>query len=280
MTGRTAVGESDVVGVRRVDRTAILTLSRPDRLNAVSGPLYEALLGEVRRLGHDPDVRAVVITGEGRAFSVGADLKAHGSHTTATDGGGTPGGPGAVEWQRRYVRLGQLANLAIQRCPKPVVAAVNGHAIGGGLELALSCDLLVVAREAKLRFPEVGLGTFVGGGITYTLPQRVGAGRARELLLLGRFFSGEESVALGLANEARDAAEVLDRALEIAGELAEKAPISMRHAKRLLNRVLQGQARAALATEAEVLLECMGTRDWREGVAAFAEGRPPNFVGE
>lgn len=256
----------DVLLTRRAGPVAVLTLSRPDRLNAVSAPLYEWLLRQVRRLGHDPEVRVLVVTGAGRAFSVGADLKAHGS---ATD----------HDW-RRYVRLGQLANLAIQRCPKPVVAAVNGHAIGGGLELALSCDLLVVAREAKLRFPEVGLGAFVGGGVTYTLPQRVGAGRARELLLLGRFFRGEEAVTLGLANESAPAEDVLDRALALASELAAKAPRSLRLVKRLLDRSLQAQARLALGREAAALLECMGTRDWHEGVAAFAEKREPRFLGE
>jgi len=272
------MGEGGPIRTDRADRTAILTLSRPKRLNAVSGPLYESLLGEVRRLGSDRDVRVIVLTGEGRAFCVGADLKDHGARSTSS--GEQTEGDAVPEWRRRYVRLGQLANLAIQRCPKPVVAAVNGHAIGAGLELALSCDLLVVASDAKLRFPEVGLGTFVGGGVTYTLPQRVGAGRAKELLLLGRVFSGDDAVALGLANESGDADRVLDRALGIADELARKAPVSMRHAKRLINRSLHDQARRSLALEADALLECMKTRDWLEGIAAFAEGRPPDFVGE
>lgn len=265
------------VTTARFGRTVLLTLSRPQRLNAVSGPLYESLVRELRLLGSDREVRAIVLTGEGRAFSVGADLKDHGSREA--QGEKIPD-ERVRERRKRYVRLGQLANLAIQRCPKPVVAAVNGHAIGGGLELALSCDLLVVAREAKLRFPEVGLGTFVGGGVTYTLPQRVGAGRAKELLLLGRFFSGGDAVAFGLANESRGAEQVLDRALELADELAAMAPLSIRHAKRLINRALHDQARRSLALEADALLECMDTRDWSEGVAAFAEERRPRFTGE
>lgn len=262
--------------VRREGPTAVVTLNRPEVLNAVSAPLYDLLRRAVRRLGHDRTVRSIVLTGAGRAFSVGADLKAHGEVTRGA-GGGAASGSG---WRRRYVRLGQLANLAIQRCPKPVVAAVNGHAIGGGLELALSCDLLVVAREAKLRFPELGLGTFVGGGVTYTLPQRVGLGRAKELLLLGRFFQGEEAVSLGLAMQAADGAGVLDRALALGAELAEKAPVSMRHVKRLLNGAARSTPRRALAEEADALLQCMATRDWHEGVEAFAEKRPPRFAGE
>ena len=264
--------------MRAVGAAAVLTLSRPERLNAVSEGLYETLLQEIRRLGRDPEIRAIVITGEGRAFSVGADLKAHGSKASnGTSESGAEADPTAR--RSRYVRLGQLANLAIQRCPKPVIAAVNGHAIGGGLELALSCDFLIAAKDAKLRFPEVGLGTFVGGGVTYTLPQRVGALRAKELLLLGRFFCGEEAVALGLANEALDAPSVLHRSLEIAAELAEKAPISMRHAKRLINRHIHGDTGSAMAREADVLLHCMTTSDWREGIDAFAEKRAPQFSG-
>lgn len=262
--------------VRREGPTAVVTLNRPEVLNAVSAPLYDLLRRAVRRLGHDRTVRSIVLTGAGGAFSVGADLKAHGEVTRGAGGGAASGS----EWRRRYVRLGQLANLAIQRCPKPVVAAVNGHAIGGGLELALSCDLLVVAREAKLRFPELGLGTFVGGGVTYTLPQHVGLGRAKELLLLGRFFKGEEAVSLGLAMQATDGAGVLDRALALGAELAEKAPVSMRHLKRLLNGAARSARRRALAEEADALLHCMATRDWREGVEAFAEERPPRFAGE
>ncbi|MBW3552278.1 MAG: enoyl-CoA hydratase/isomerase family protein [Gemmatimonadetes bacterium] len=258
---------------------AVVTLARPERLNAVSGPLYEALLREVRRLRHVGEVRALVLTGEGRAFSVGADLKEHGARPGAGEAEPEPAGSGSG-WGRRYVRLGQLANLAIQRCPKPVVAAVNGHAIGGGLELALSCDLVVVARDAKLRFPELGLGTFVGGGVTYTLPRRVGLARANELLLLGRFFSGSDAVDFGLANEAVEAGDVLARALAVGAELAERAPIPVRAAKRLLQRAAWSDPRSAMAREAEALLRCMGSRDWREGVASFAERRPPRFTGE
>lgn len=252
----------------RREATAVITLNRPDRLNAVSRGLYEQLIGRVREAGHDTDVRVIVVTGAGRGFCVGADLKAYGE-----------GEPTPAE-RREYVRLGQRANRMLQAVPKPVIAAVNGHAIGAGLELALSADLIVVAREAKLRFPEVALGTFVGGGVTYTLPQRVGLARAKELLLLARFFSGAEAVELGLANASLPAGEVLDAAVDMAGELARKAPRSLRFAKRLLNRAADRPSKSALAAEAHALLACMGTRDWREGVAAFDEGREPRFTGD
>jgi len=242
-----------------------LTLNRPERLNAVTLPLYETLVAELEQAERDPDVRAVVLTGQGRAFCVGADLKAHGE--------GLP----SLKQRRVYVEAGQRANQAIQRASVPVVAAVNGHAIGAGLELALSCDLIVAAQSAKLRLPEVSLGTFVGGGVTYTLPSRVGMTRARELILLGRFFLGSAAAEWGLVNRSVPTEEVLVLATEWARELAGKAPRSLRHAKRLLARAQEAASDQFLAEEAEALIDCMESQDWSEGVAAFAEGREPVF---
>lgn len=249
--------------------TLVLTLSRPDRLNAVSLPLYERLIEELSRASDDPAVRCVILTGEGRAFSVGADLKAHGS-----------AGPPEGELRRRYVRAAQRANWLIQRNAKPVVAAVNGHAIGGGLEMALSADLMLVAEDAKLRFPEIALGTFIGGGVSYTLPARVGSAKARELLFLGEFFSGAEAAEMGLAHRAMPAAEVLPSARGLAERLAERAPISLAHAKRLLAAASSMPHERALRLEARALERIFGTRDWQEGLEAFLEKRPPRFVGE
>lgn len=247
---------------------ATLKLNRPDRLNAVSLPLYDALAEAVRDLAADPAMRAAVMTGAGRAFCAGADLKAHGS------------GELAPADRRRYVRAAQRAAYLLQTCPKPVIAAVNGHAIGAGLELALACDLIVVAQTAKLRFPEVTLGSFVGGGAVITLPARVGPARAKELLFLGEFFSGREAAAWGLANRAVPAERVLDAALELARRLAAAAPVSLRLAKHVLHRARTLDLRRALALEARALRACMATRDWEEGIRAFAEKRDPQFTGE
>jgi enoyl-CoA hydratase len=244
-----------------------LTLNRPDRLNAVSAPLYDALVRALENAGADARVRAIVLTGAGRAFCVGADLKAHaGPEPTRRD-------------RRRYVALAQRANRAVQTCAKPVVAAVNGHAIGAGLELALSADLVVVAREAKLRLPEIAIGTFVGGGLTYTLPQRVGMARAKEILLLGEFLTPDDALAYGLVNRVVPAADVADTAHDLAGRLARRAPIPMRRARQLLGRALRWPASRALRAEADALLACMETEDWREGVRAFEERRDPVFRG-
>lgn len=254
--------------VSRDGPVAILTLSRPERLNAVSLPMYRALTTTLEALDQDADVRSVVITGAGRAFCVGADLKAHGE------------GPPEPGEREAYVRAAQRVNWLIQTLSRPVVAAVNGHAIGGGLEMALSSDFMIVAREAKLRFPEVSIGTFVGGGVVYTLTQRVGLLKARELILVGDFFTGEDAAAMGIANRAVPAADVLTESLALARDLAAKAPIPMAHAKRLLNGAPGLSRRRLMELEAEALLDCMGTRDWHEGIAAFHEKREPRFTGE
>jgi enoyl-CoA hydratase/carnithine racemase len=259
---------ADGLRVEREGPVVVLTLSRPERLNAVNLSLYEALAAELRRIDGDAGVRAVVLTGAGRAFCVGADLTAHGSSVTTRSE------------RQRYVRSAQRANRALQRCGKPVVAAVNGHAVGAGLELALSSDYVVVAEEAKLRFPELSLGTFVGGGAVYTLAERVGLLRAKELLLLGDFFGADRAVEWGLANVAVAAAAVPAHAREVAARLSLQAPLSVRRAKRLLNEARELPARQLLRLEARALLSCMETSDWAEGVRSFGEKRTPRFRGE
>lgn len=246
----------------------VLRLNRPDRLNAVSGPLYDGLLSALDAAESSSDVRVVVLTGTGRAFCAGADLKAHGDNLHDADG------------RRAYVQLAQKVNRRLQTIEKPVVAAVNGHAIGAGFELALSCDFIIVADQAKLRLPEVGLGTFVGGGVVYTLAQQVGPAKARELIMLGEFVLGSYAVAMGLAMESVPADQVLARSLDLARRLAAKAPISMALAKNLLRAAQDESQERLLEREADALLRCMETRDWQEGIAAFREKREPRFVGE
>jgi enoyl-CoA hydratase len=246
---------------------AFLTLNRPSRLNAVSLPLYNALAEVLQDLRNDSAVRAVLITGAGRAFCVGADLKAHGEAEPTR------------EERRRYAEAGQRVYRALQTLPQPVVAAVNGHAIGAGLELALSCDVIVVADEAKLRFPELALGTFVGGGLTYTLMQRVGVCRAKELVFLAEFFDGKEAARIGLVNRCVPTAEVLLTATTLAQRLAAMAPLPLALAKQLFDQAWHMDAEAALKRETEALLQCMETSDWREGIEAFHERREPRFTG-
>jgi enoyl-CoA hydratase len=247
--------------------TAVLRLNRPDRLNAVSLELYEQLVQALEAIDADERFRVVVITGEGRAFCVGADLKSHGE------------GDPDPEIRLRYVETGQAVYRLLQELRVPVVAAVNGHAIGAGLELALSCDIIVVNEDAKLRFPEIALGTFIGGGTVYTLAQRVGLAKAKELIMLGEFFLGADAQAFGLANRAVPAAEVWDHSMQFAEALAAQAPKSLAFAKQLLRRAQRVDYDTAMALEADALLSCMTTNDWHEGIEAFHEKRSPKFTG-
>ena len=245
-----------------------LTLNRPHRLNAVSRSLYERLVAELEGAEGDRDTRCVILTGNGRAFCAGADLKAHRER------------PQPPEERRRYTETAQRANRLIQTIGTPVVAAVNGHAIGAGLELALSADFAIVADDARLRLPEVALGTFVGGGAVYTLAERVGVLTAREIILLGDFFSGAQAAAMGVVNRAVPAAEVLDEATSLAHRLARRAPIPLAAAKKLIGPAAALSREEALERERAALEEIFGTEDWREGLAAFHEKRPPRYRGE
>ncbi len=245
----------------------LLTLNRPDRLNAVSLRLYERLAAELEEANRDPEIRAAVLTGRGRAFCAGADLKAHRD------------APPDPEARRRYTAAGQRANRLLQTIGVPVVAAVNGPAVGAGLELALSADFAVAAEDARLRLPEIALGTFVGGGAIYTVVERVGALRAREIILLGDFFTGSEAAAMGLVNRAVPTAEVLPEARKLAARLARRAPIPVAAAKRLLREASSLSREEAMERERAALEEIFGTADWREGLAAFHEGRVARFRG-
>ena len=244
-----------------------LTLHRPHRLNAVNLPLYAKLVAELETAEADPGVRCVIVTGSGRAFCAGADLKAHAER------------PMTEEERDRYIRAAQRANHLMQSMGTPVVAAVNGHAIGAGLELALSADLAVVAEQAKLRLPEIALGTFLGGGVVYTLAERVGVLKARELVYLGDFFSGAEAARMGVVNRAVPADEVLPAARALAARLARRAPIPLARAKRLIGPAGTLPRERALERERAALEEVFRTDDWAEGVAAFREGRAPKYRG-
>jgi enoyl-CoA hydratase len=244
-----------------------LSLNNPERLNAVSEELYQRLEHELAAVAVDGAVRAVVLRGSGRAFCAGADLKRHAdTPRTATE-------------RREYVWLGQRVCQRLQQLRQPVIAGVHGYALGAGAELALSCDFVVMAEDARMGFPEVSIGTYVGGGVTKRLPALVGLARAKELLLLGERFTGRQAHAWGLVHEAVAEDELWTRVERLAAHLAAKAPLPAARAKRDLERWSTRSAADALAAEADGLLACMESSDWTEGVAAFREKRTPTFIG-
>ncbi|GAB2689321.1 enoyl-CoA hydratase/isomerase family protein [Nocardia thraciensis] len=262
----TAATDAPTVLVTRRGQVAELTLNRPDRLNAVSEQLYRTLIDALAAADDDPQVRCVILTGAGRAFCVGADLKAHAAGTrTRAD-------------REEYAQLGQQACRQIQTMSTPVVAAVNGYALGAGAELAVSADFLVIADDARMGFPEVSIGTFVGGGVTHRLPRLVGLRRATDLLILGERCTGAQAYDWGLAHSSVPARDLVNSAAALADSIAAKAPLALARMKAALRR--DDPLEVALESEPWDLLALMETEDWAEGVAAFSERRDPVFRGQ
>ncbi|NTE68275.1 enoyl-CoA hydratase/isomerase family protein [Agrobacterium tumefaciens] len=257
----------DTIIYEQQNGIAEIRLNRPHRLNAVVQQLYDELFEALALAEADRTVRVVVLTGEGRAFCVGADLKEHKAGRTAFD-------------RRQYLRGEQLVCKRLYEFPKPVVAAVNGFAMGAGAELAIAADFIVMAESARVALPELGLGTFLGGGVTALLPRLVGLAKARELVFLGERIDGQEAVRIGLAIRTFPDEGFLDAVRAFAGTIASKAPYSMELAKLQLNKAAETGFDAALSAELEGMMFCSTTRDWQEGIDAFAEKRQPVFKGE
>jgi enoyl-CoA hydratase/carnithine racemase len=253
-----------LVRVEVAGRVATVTLDRPEALNAISTELALDLAAAVEPLAVDPGVGAVVLTGAGeRAFCVGADLK----QRAGFDDHG---------WfvQREAFRRGFAA---VRRCPLPTVAAVSGFALGGGTELAISCDLVVAAEGATFGLPEVRLGLVPAGGGTQLLVRRVGRSAARDLVLTGRRVGAAEALELGLADRVVPGPEVLSVAAALAAELAGNAPTAVRLAKWALEVGADLPLEAAMEVEDQAWRRAVESDDRREGIAAWMEKREPRW---
>ena len=249
------------------DGVAEIRLNRPHRLNAVTQQLYDELNAALGLAEADCGVRVVLLAGEGRAFCAGADLKEHKAGRTPFD-------------RRQYLQGEQIACKRLLQLKRPVVAAVNGFALGAGAELAIASDFLLMAESAQIGLPEIGLGTFLGGGVTVLLPRLVGLAKARELVFLGERINGAEAVRIGLANRVFPDIGFIEAAREFARRVATKAPISMQLAKEQLNFAAERTLDIVLAAELEGMTFVSTTKDWQEGVDAYAEKRAPVFKGE
>jgi enoyl-CoA hydratase/carnithine racemase len=252
---------SDAVRVETADGVAVITVDNPP-VNTLADAVLEQLGTTAANLAADAGVRAVVLTGAGdRAFMAGADLA---EFQRLLDG------DGSIE---DHVAASRRALGLVEAIPQPVIAAVQASAMGGGLEVALVCDLIVADPEARLGLPEVRLGLMPGAGGTSRLPQRIGMGPARELLLLGRAVTAEEGHRLGLVNRVSSPGSALAEAVELATRLA----VLPSRAVTSIKRVLAVDRAQALDRERDAFLELFRTEDVREGVAAFVEKRPPSF---
>jgi enoyl-CoA hydratase len=256
-----------LVQLHIVDAVATVTLDRQDKLNALNEALLRELFETVSALDADPAVRAAVLTGAGnKAFAAGADLGAMAEMSP----------PEAKAFAELAHRLGA----AIERAHFPVLAAINGLALGGGCELAMACDVLYASDSAKFGQPEVTLGLVPGFGGTQRLARRVGVGKACELCFTGEIIGAEEALRIGLVDAVVPRAEVLERTLRVARTIAERAPLAVAAVKRAIVRGQDVNLAAALEIEAASFASLFGTHDQREGARAFFEKRPPVFTGK
>lgn len=250
------------------DHVGVITLARGENRNSMTPELLGAFGDSVDEARRDHDARAIVITGEGRCFSAGADLRSNLSLE-----GETPRQP----HERSYAMYEPF--LRVVDLEVPVIGALNGHTVGGGFGLALLCDLRFGNRDAKYGANFARLGLHSGLGISYMLPRIAGAAHAADLLYSGRLVKGDEAAAMGILNQAVDPGDVLELAMARAGQIASGAPYAVRTMKRTMRRFLGWDVRAAAWDEAHAQAASLGTRDAEEGIAALLEKREPSFEG-
>jgi enoyl-CoA hydratase len=255
----------DIVKLERRGAVALITLNRPQALNALDAAMLgqlEARIGEVAR---DPAARALVVTGEGRAFAAGADIAAMRPFTAAQAG--------------EFSRLGHRAFAALEALAVPAIAAVNGYALGGGCELACACDWIYASQKARFGQPEVNLGIVPGFGGTSRLVRRVGIAWAKEIVLTGEPIDAEQALRIGLANRVFAPEELLERAIAAGDAIAAKGPLAVAAAKRVMHEGQDADARVAHALEQEAFAAAFASADRAEGMAAFLDKRAPVFEG-
>lgn len=249
------------------EHVLVVTLNRPAALNAINTQMGRDLLDAFSRITADPgSIRCIVLTGAGdRAFCAGGDLKERDGMTQA-------------QWQAQH-ELFERAFVSIMECPTPVIAAVNGHAYGGGLETALCCDFIYASREARFALSEVRLGIMPGGCGTQNLARAVGERRAKELVMTARAFTADEGLAWGAFNQVCEAGQVLADAIATAEAIAANAPLSVKQAKKSIHYGLQMDLLTGYRFEIEAYNRLVDTEDRHEGVRAFNEKRKPVFQG-
>ena len=248
------------------DGIATLTINRPQTLNALNTATLKELSRAFQELEENAQVKVIILTGAGKAFVAGADI------SEMKDKNAIGG--------REFGLLGQSVFTAIENLSKPVIAAVNGYALGGGTELALACDMIYASEKAKFGQPEVGLGVTPGFGGTQRLPRRVGLAMAKELIFTGRIIDAKEAFRIGLVNKVVSSESLMEEVRRLAEEIASKGQVSVKLAKAVMNRGMDTDLHSALMLEADAFGLCFSTADQKEGMTAFLEKRKPRFAGD
>ncbi len=256
--------DQDIVVERPVDRVGLVRLNRPQALNALRGQLMEELVNALQSFDRDPAIGAMVITGNEKAFSAGADITEM-ANAAVTD----MLNRGMIERWR-----------ALRNIRKPIIAAVSGHCLGGGCELAMACDIIVASETAKFGQPEINIGVIPGAGGTQRLTKAVGKSLAMEVVLNDRRLTAEEALRYGLASRVVPVDKYLEEALTLAGQIAARAPLGVQMGKEAINKSFELGLADGMAYEEKLFYILFATEDQKEGMRAFVEKRKPSWQGK
>jgi enoyl-CoA hydratase len=252
--------------LERRGRIAIMTINRPDKLNALNIKTRQEMAEALDELRQDEAIRVVVITGAGdKAFVAGADINEFAGRTAV---------------QQRAVMKAKSIFTAAEDFPKPLIAMINGFCLGGGCELALSCDIRIASEKAKFGQPEINLGIIPGGGATQRMTRLIGEGKSMQLVLTGEMIDAHEAYRLRLVNEVYPHAELESKTIEMANKIAEKSPVALAMAKTSVKNAARMNLREGLDQEIDLFALCFSSEDKEEGVRAFLEKRKPEFKGK
>ena len=252
--------------LEKKDKAAIIRLNRPEALNSLNEQVLKDLDHAVDEAEADREVRVIVITGEGKAFAAGADIAAMSTMNEAE--------------AMAFGQLGQQVFRKIEMLDKPVIAAVNGYALGGGCELAMACDIRLASEKARFGQPEVKLGITPGYSGTQRLPRIVGKAKAMELILTGDQIKAAEAKEIGLVSKVTAPEELMEEALALAARIIQKAPLAVLYATKAIKEGLELDMDSGINVEAEFFAECFATEDQKEGMGAFLEHRQAVFKGQ
>ena len=258
------MAEYETIRTEIHQKVGLLRLYRPRAANAINSLMLEEMMAALRGFDRSGDIGAVVITGSDRIFSPGADVKEMAAHTIVEAIGQDPLAP--------FDRIGEIQ--------KPLIAAVSGYCLGGGNELAMACDLIIASETAQFGQPEVNLGVIPGAGGTQRLTRLVGKPLAMEMILNARMLSAQEALHFGLVNRVYSLEDYLDQALSLAQEIAARAPLAVRQAKKAVNRAFESFLQDGIEAERNAFYLLFASQDQKEGMSAFAEKRKPTWQGK